>query len=155
MVQSTCTLTWYIVSVYKTIGHGKETDPCYGFLLLGQWPIKLSTTHPHTHKQNPRRHRNVLMHHISHHDRSAGRPWCWHSLRFLKHLQQHTVLSLTWKDTQPRLRFRLLLCHLVPQSHFGPTVCESALYYCFVSQKCFISPSAWPSVCCSIFLSSQ
>lgn len=39
--------------VYKTNKRGEETDPCYGFLLLGQWPLELSVTHPHMHKKNP------------------------------------------------------------------------------------------------------
>lgn len=122
MVQSTCTSIWYIVLYIKQNRHGKETDPCYGFLLLGQWPVELWATHPHTHKKTTHI-KNVFMHHTDHRDRSAGRPWCWHWSRFLK--QQNTVLCLTRNDTQPKCLF--LLCQIVPQSSFGPSACLSVI----------------------------
>lgn len=130
MVQSTCTSIWYIVLYIKQNRHGKETDPCYGFLLLGQWPVELWATHPHTHKKTIHI-KNVFMHHTDHRDRSAGRPWCWHWSRFLK--QQNTVLCLTRNDTQPKCLF--LLCQIVPQSSFWP-VSMLVSYSCFVRSLC-------------------
>lgn len=91
---------------------------------------------PHTHIKT------VLMHHMGHHDRSAGRPWCWHSSRSLKHQQQHAV----WpgKTLSPSIYSWLLLCQTVPQS-FLPLV--SSIFLLCQSDH-------WSSVAC-LNLSSQ
>lgn len=51
------------VSVYKIGMRGKETSPCYGFLLPGHWPRELSVTHPRTHKKNTNASKRVYAPH--------------------------------------------------------------------------------------------
>lgn len=131
------------VSVYKIGMRGKGTNPCCGFLLLGHWPRELSVTHPHTHKKtHTHTHENVFMHHISHHDGSAGRPWCWRSSRFFEYQQRSLCFDQERHSAQVAI-----LCQIVPQSPFS----LSAQSFCFVSQKCFISLAVWLLVFCSMF----
>lgn len=98
-------------------------------------PEAVSNTPTYAQK-NPTRIKNVFMHHTSHHDRSAGRPWCWHSSSFLKHRQQHTVwpaktleclfLSAALPDSSSISFWPVSAIFLLCQSEvFHQSVCET------------------------------
>lgn len=127
----------------------KNTSPCYGFLLLGHWPQQSAATcaqkENHTTK-NPTHIQilqKVFRHHLSHHDRSAGRQWCWLSSKVFINISI-TVLLWPRKTLGTSGYSWLLLCQKVPQYSFSLSLCLSAQCFCFVSQKCSISLAVWP-----------
>lgn len=87
----------------------------------------------------------VFKHHLSHHDRSAGRQWCWLSSRVFFNISG-TVLLWLGKTLGTSGYSWLRLCQKVPQSPFVLSLCLSAQCFCFVSQKCSISLAVWPLV---------
>lgn len=100
-------------------------------------PGAVSNT-PTCAQKKPHTHQNMFMHRISHHRRSAGRSWCWHSSRLLKHQQQHTVLVWPGMTLGSSVYSWPPLRQIVPQSPFGLSARSSAWYFCFVSQKCLL-----------------
>lgn len=77
MVQSKRTKTWHIVLYIKQMGMEKRQTHVMGSVTPGAVGNTPTCAQKKTHI-----HQNVFMHHFSHHERSAGRPWCWHSSRF-------------------------------------------------------------------------
>lgn len=160
MAQSKRTKTWYIVLYIKQTGMERKQTRVMGSMTpraVGNTPTYAQTNktkHTHTPKC-------VYA--------SIQPPWqiCRQTvvltlIKILKknklHQQQRTVLVWPGKTLlRPCSYSCLLLCQKVPQSPFGLSACLSARYFCFVSQKCFISPSVWPLVFRSMFfnLSSQ
>lgn len=105
------------------------------------------------HHKKPPTHsplQKVFRHHLSHHDRSAGRQWCWLSSRFFSNISS-TVLLWPRKTLGTSGYSWLLLCQKVPQYSFSLSLCLSAQCFCFVSQKCSISLAMWPLVFCCVF----
>lgn len=82
--------------VYPTHGHGKETDPYYGFLLLGQWPPELSVTQPTCAQKNT--HTSQCVHAATMTDLQAD-----HGVDTQQGcLQQHVVLVWPGKALKPK-----------------------------------------------------